>query len=116
MHCYFPLPNISFFIVEGGEDEDGYSGYSGGLSHDGSFLVTSDASQDSFLHLSGMDEDPSLYPVPRELELRAGTQPLEYALWAKVGLSRGKRFGPIPAQLKDSECPSPSIWKVSVLK
>ncbi|GFT79704.1 uncharacterized protein NPIL_625711 [Nephila pilipes] len=60
-----------------------------------------------------MSLDHQEIQLPKELELRAGSQPLKCTLWTKVQLSRGKRFGPIPAQLKDTEPTRLSAWKVS---
>ncbi|GBM43106.1 hypothetical protein AVEN_269921-1 [Araneus ventricosus] len=86
----------------------------GALSLDGSFFLTSE-SEDSYI-LSDIEKemttDHQEAPLPKELELRAGSQPLKYALWAKVELNRGKRFGPIPAQLKDTEPTRFSAWRV----
>ncbi|CAL1269530.1 unnamed protein product [Larinioides sclopetarius] len=86
----------------------------GALSLDGSFFFTSE-SEDSYIQSDiekEMTTDHQEAPLPKELELRAGSQPLKYALWAKVELSRGKRFGPIPAQLKDTEPTRFSAWRV----
>ncbi|XP_035212322.1 probable DNA-directed RNA polymerase subunit delta, partial [Stegodyphus dumicola] len=97
--------------LSSGDEDDGESAV---LSLDSSFLVTSDSEDSLVLRDFGRDMITDLQetPLPKELELRAGSQPLEYALWTKVELSRGKRFGPIPAQLKDSQPPSSDVWRV----
>ncbi|XP_015903408.3 histone-lysine N-methyltransferase MECOM isoform X1 [Parasteatoda tepidariorum] len=95
--------------LSSGDDDDGEVH---ALSLDSSYLVTSDSEGSVQDFELDMTTDHQETPLPKELELRAGSQPLEYALWARVELSRGKRFGPIPAQLKDTEPPSPTVWKV----
>ncbi|KAG8188398.1 hypothetical protein JTE90_019299 [Oedothorax gibbosus] len=90
-------------------DED--YGEASALSLDSSYLLSTD-SEGEELDFFAMTTDHQESPLPKELELRAGSQPLKYALWTKVELSRGKRFGPIPAQLKDSEPSRPTAWKV----
>ncbi|GIY53360.1 uncharacterized protein CDAR_39701 [Caerostris darwini] len=93
-----------------GEEDNGEIG---ALSLDSSYFAASD-SEDSFTHSDferAMTTDYQETPLPKELELRAGSQPLKYTLWSKVELSRGKRFGPIPAQLKDEEPTRFSAWR-----
>ncbi|GFS77168.1 uncharacterized protein TNCV_3757711 [Trichonephila clavipes] len=62
-----------------------------------------------------MTPDQQDTTLPKELELRVGSQPLKYVLWTKVQLSRGKRFGPILAQLKETEPTRLSAWKKKTL-
>lgn len=94
-----------------GGDED--YGESVALSLDSSYLLSSDSEDEgSFFESDFLNMTPEESPLPKELELRAGSQPLKYALWTRVELTRGKRFGPIPAQLKDSEPTRPTAWKV----
>ncbi|XP_054715578.1 histone-lysine N-methyltransferase MECOM-like [Uloborus diversus] len=98
----------------GGDEDDGET--AAALSLDGSYFFTSEESGDEYSVLLEEEDmttgHPLEAPLPEELELRPGSQPLEYVLWSRVNLCRGKKFGPIPAQLKDSEPPAANVWKV----
>lgn len=75
-------------------------------------LVTPDSDFDS---TPGEDGMACLSPtdlLPSELELRPGLLPGQVTLWTKISLKKGTRFGPIPAQLRESSPPSPYVWKI----